>query len=84
MAIYHPYVENTAISWEIEVPTVDEMAARIAGLRDPGWLISNVPIDHDALPRSGRHPVTRIYCADSPTQAAGTRLSPASPTQRGQ
>ena len=33
VAIYRPYVEDTAISWEIEVPTVDEMAARIAGLR---------------------------------------------------
>ena len=33
VAIYRPYVEDTAISWEIEVPTADEMAARIAGLR---------------------------------------------------
>ena len=35
-----PYVEDTAISWEIEVPTVDEMAARIAGLRaSHEWLV---------------------------------------------
>ena len=33
VAICRPYVEDTAISWEIEVPTADEMAARIAGLR---------------------------------------------------
>ena len=33
VAVYRPYVVDTAISWEIEVPTVDEMAARIAGLR---------------------------------------------------
>ena len=40
IAIYRPYVENTAISWEIEVPTVGEMAARIAGLRDThDWLV---------------------------------------------
>jgi L-amino acid N-acyltransferase YncA len=40
LAIYRPYVENTAISWEIEVPTVDEMASRIAGLRATHeWLV---------------------------------------------
>ena len=40
VAIYRPYVEHTAISWEIEVPTVDEMASRIAGLRATHeWLI---------------------------------------------
>jgi L-amino acid N-acyltransferase YncA len=40
VAIYRPYVENTAISWEIDVPTVDEMASRIAGLRAAHeWLV---------------------------------------------
>jgi phosphinothricin acetyltransferase len=40
LAIYRPYVQNTAISWEIELPTVDEMAARIAGLRATHeWLV---------------------------------------------
>jgi phosphinothricin acetyltransferase len=40
MAIYRPYAENTAISWEIEVPTVDEMASRIDGLRATHeWLV---------------------------------------------
>ena len=44
VAIYRPYVENTAISWEIEVPTVGEMAARIAGLRETHeWLV----LEHD-------------------------------------
>ena len=39
-AIYRPYVENTAISWELEVPPVDEMAARITGLRATHeWLV---------------------------------------------
>jgi L-amino acid N-acyltransferase YncA len=38
--IYRPYVENTAISWEIEVPPVGEMAARIARLRESHeWLV---------------------------------------------
>jgi L-amino acid N-acyltransferase YncA len=40
VAIYRPYVESTAISWETEVPTVDEMASRIAGLRATHeWLV---------------------------------------------
>lgn len=40
VAIYRPYVENTAISWEIDVPPVDEMASRIAGLRATHeWLV---------------------------------------------
>ena len=33
LEIYRPYVLNMAISWEIDVPTVAEIAARIAGLR---------------------------------------------------
>ena len=27
LAIYRPFVQNTAISWEIDVPTAAEMAA---------------------------------------------------------
>ena len=40
VAIYRPYVEDTAISWEIEVPTTGEMAARIAAAREAHeWLV---------------------------------------------
>ena len=40
LAIYRPYVQNTAISWEIDVPTIGEMAARIDGLRATHeWLV---------------------------------------------
>jgi L-amino acid N-acyltransferase YncA len=40
VAIYRPYVLDTAISWEIEVPTVEEMAARIAAARENHeWLV---------------------------------------------
>ncbi|MCW2659122.1 MAG: yncA [Mycobacterium sp.] len=40
VAIYRPYVLDTAISWEIEVPTVQEMAGRIAAAReDHEWLV---------------------------------------------
>jgi L-amino acid N-acyltransferase YncA len=38
--IYSPYVQYTTISWEIEVPSEDEMAARIAAAREAHeWLI---------------------------------------------
>ena len=44
VAIYRPYVQNTAISWEIEVPTVDEMALRIASAQKTHeWLV----LEHD-------------------------------------
>jgi L-amino acid N-acyltransferase YncA len=40
VAIYRPYVLDTAISWELEVPTVDEMAARITAARQTHeWLV---------------------------------------------
>jgi L-amino acid N-acyltransferase YncA len=40
IAIYRPYVEDTAISWESEVPTVAEMAARIVAAREKHeWLV---------------------------------------------
>jgi phosphinothricin acetyltransferase len=45
VAVYRPYVQNTAISWEIEVPSVDEMALRIASAqRAHEWLV----LEHDA------------------------------------
>jgi L-amino acid N-acyltransferase YncA len=40
LEIYRPYVENTAVSWELEVPTVSEMADRIATLNEThAWLV---------------------------------------------
>jgi L-amino acid N-acyltransferase YncA len=40
LAIYRPYVLDTVISWEIEAPSVDEMAARIASARiTHEWLV---------------------------------------------
>jgi L-amino acid N-acyltransferase YncA len=39
-AIYRPYVEDTAVSWELEVPDVAEMATRITAARDThDWLV---------------------------------------------
>jgi hypothetical protein len=35
-----PYIQNTAISWEIDVPTFGEIAARIGALRaTQEWLV---------------------------------------------
>jgi len=50
LAIYRPYVQNTAISWEIDVPTptVGEMAARIErhrAERPNSWWTIEEPID---------------------------------------
>jgi L-amino acid N-acyltransferase YncA len=40
LAIYRPYVENSAVSWELEVPTIEEMADRIASLNEThAWLV---------------------------------------------
>ena len=44
IAIYRPYVEDTAITFETEVPTPAEMAARIAAARKTHeWLV----LEHD-------------------------------------
>jgi phosphinothricin acetyltransferase len=40
LAIYSPYVQETAITFEIEVPTVDAMAARRFAARETHeWLV---------------------------------------------
>lgn len=44
LAIYGPYVENTVISFEMQIPTVAEFAARIAtALSRWAWLVA----EHD-------------------------------------
>jgi L-amino acid N-acyltransferase YncA len=37
LGIYRPYVEDTAVSWEIEIPSVGEMAGRIRDAHE--WLV---------------------------------------------
>jgi L-amino acid N-acyltransferase YncA len=40
-AIYHPYVQDTAVSFEIEPPSADVMAGRIAGtIATHPWLVA--------------------------------------------
>lgn len=45
LEIYRPYVEKTAISFELEVPTEDEFTERVRrGLKSPyPWLLACVP-----------------------------------------
>jgi L-amino acid N-acyltransferase YncA len=44
IAIYLPYVQDTAITFETEVPTTEQMAARIAAARDTHeWVV----LEHD-------------------------------------
>ncbi len=44
VAIYRPYVENSTVSWELDVPSVSEMAARITAACDThAWLV----LEHD-------------------------------------
>lgn len=59
VAIYRPYVENTAISWEIDVPSIDEMASRIASAQEAHeWLV----LEHDdqVIAFAYGHPVNRV------------------------
>ena len=40
LEIYRPYVENSAVSWELELPTIEEMANRIATVNEThAWLV---------------------------------------------
>lgn len=48
--IYRPYVLDTVITFETDVPTVEEMAARIEDARTlHGWLVLEVD-GHQARP----------------------------------
>ena len=62
LAIYRPYVQNTAISWEIDVPTVGEMAARIDGLRATHeWLV--LERDAQIIGFAYGQPLKRLSCS---------------------
>jgi L-amino acid N-acyltransferase YncA len=40
LEIYRPYVENSAVSWELEPPSVQELADRIVALNEThAWLV---------------------------------------------
>jgi hypothetical protein len=84
LAIYRPYVQTTAISWEIDVPAVADMAARIDGLRATHeWLV--LERDDQIIGFAYGQPLKRLAscCAGSPSEAIG-KPSPASlnPTRR--
>jgi len=59
VAIYRPYVENTVISWEIDVPSVDEMASRIASAQEAHeWLV--LEQDDQVIAFAYGHPLNRL------------------------
>ena len=54
LEIYKPYVENTAITFEYEVPSVKEFAARRAGVEDDDFRLFKGRFDEPpALQGSG-------------------------------
>jgi hypothetical protein len=53
--IYRPYVLTTAISWEIDVPTVAEMAARIDSSAPPTSGSSSSDMLRSLALRMARH-----------------------------
>ncbi|WP_068175640.1 GNAT family N-acetyltransferase [Mycobacterium sp. UM_CSW] len=79
--VYRPYVLDTVISFETEVPTVEEMARRIAGARE--WLVledddvvTGYAYAHQFNPRAAyRWSVeTSIYLAPDRLRSGGGRL----------
>lgn len=83
IAIYRPYVEDTAITFETEVPTPAEMTARIAAARNNyEWLVlehNDVVIGyayaHGFNPRPAYHwsTETSIYLAANYQRGGGGR-----------
>ena len=43
LEIYRPYVENTAITFEYDVPSVEEFSDRIIGLKDGNVVFDGTP-----------------------------------------
>lgn len=84
LAIYCPYVRDTVITFETEVPTVEEMAARIVAAQEMHeWLVLEVEgvvvgyaYAHEFNPRAAyRWAVeTSIYVAANRHRAGGGRL----------
>lgn len=61
-AIYAPIVESTAISFELEVPSLDEIASRITD-RQPGhpWLVDDIDGDVTGYAYAGRFAPRAAY-----------------------
>jgi L-amino acid N-acyltransferase YncA len=74
LAIYRPYVQNTAISWEIDVPTFGEIAARIGALRaTQEWLV--LERDDQIIGFACRQPSRRLAALQWATET-GVSTSP--------
>jgi len=83
LAIYRPYVENSSVSWELDVPTVDEMAARITAACDThAWLVLEngsqtigfaYGHDYNRFPAYRWSVQTGLYVADDHHRCGGGR-----------
>ena len=63
LAIYRPFVESTAVSFETVVPTVDEFAARIAkALARWQWLLAESSGQCIGYAYGSTHRERRAYC----------------------
>jgi L-amino acid N-acyltransferase YncA len=84
LAIYRPYVENSAVSWELDVPTIDEMAQRItAAANTHAWLVlesGDQTIGFAYAHAFNLHPAfqwsvqTGLYVADDHHRGGGGRM----------
>lgn len=82
--IYRPYVLNTVITFETEVPTVEEMAERIVAARATHeWLVLEVDGNitgyayaHQFNPRAAYHwsVETSVYLAQGRLRSGGGRM----------
>ena len=49
LAIYAPYVQHTAITFEYAVPSLEEFTGRIAGVRFSAYPADGLPMRHALL-----------------------------------
>ena len=83
VAIYRPYVRDTTISWEIEVPTVAEMARRgtpFAGVLYCGLALTSHGVRVVEFNARFGDPETQVVLARLATPLAGVLLAAATGT----
>jgi L-amino acid N-acyltransferase YncA len=60
-AIYAPYVTDSAISFELEPPTVDQIAARMSAAPRLPWLLATLDADPAGYAYASRHREREAY-----------------------
>lgn len=68
--IYRPYVESTAISFELEVPTVEDFSTRIErAVRDWAWLVAEMSGEVVGYAYGAAHRAREAYAYSVETSA---------------